>query len=127
MANRLVLFLDIHGHSCKKGFFLYCCEDSVSGLPWAMSRRSAFYSLGNTTYKIGKSKVNTGRAVVYNELGCIDSYTCEASFLGSEVGGAQSLHFNEASLRNVGAQIAESLSEYLLPGLIEPQTPGAWH
>jgi hypothetical protein len=32
-SHRLALFLDMHGHSSKKGFFLYCCDESVAAFP----------------------------------------------------------------------------------------------
>ena len=81
--GRLVLFLDLHGHSNRRSIFLYCCDPAVSDLPTLIARRSLSFSLESCTYKVAKRKLNTGRAVVYKELQCVNSFTCEASFLGS--------------------------------------------
>ena len=100
-SQRLAMFMDMHGHSSKKGFFLYCCDPSVVALPAGIERRSAFFSMNNTTFKIGKAKETTGRAVMYSEpMSCVNSYTCEASFLGAELpGGTHCIHFNTHHLR----------------------------
>jgi hypothetical protein len=105
--GRMTLFLDMHGHSSKKGFFLYCCNESVAAFPENVERRSAFFSMGNTTFKVGKYKETTGRAVMFNEpISCVNSYTCEASFLGADLaGGSQCVHFNPAHLKGIGAQV----------------------
>ena len=84
-----------------QGFFLYCCDESVMAFPANIQKRSAFYSMDNTTYKIGKAKATTGRAVIHNPpigiqiyvcmyirtyvciyvyTACGNAYACEASF-----------------------------------------------
>jgi len=126
--QRLALFLDMHGHSSKKGFFLYCCDESVMALPANIQKRSAFYSMDNTTYKVGKAKATTGRAVINSPpIGCGNSYTCEASFFGADLpGGSQCIHFNESHLRGIGAQIIEGLAEYLMPEKFNNLGGGDW-
>ena len=63
-SHRLALFLDMHGHSSKKGFFLYCCDESVAAFPGNIQKRSAFYAMDNTTFTIGKAKATTGKAAL---------------------------------------------------------------
>ncbi len=54
-----------------------------------------------------KYTTHTGRAIMYNEpINCVDSYTCEASFLGADFPGSpQSVHFTQQHLRCIGAQV----------------------
>ncbi len=54
-----------------------------------------------------KYTTHTGRAIMYNEpINCVDSYTCEASFLGADFPGSpQSVHFTQQHLRGIGAQV----------------------
>ena len=49
--GKLVLFCDLHGHSNKRGVFMYCCDAAAAELPALVSRRSPFFSLTNCTYK----------------------------------------------------------------------------
>lgn len=67
-SHRLALFLDMHGHSSKKGFFLYCCDESVADFPGNIQKRSAFYAMDNTTFKIGKAKATTGEGSITASL-----------------------------------------------------------
>jgi hypothetical protein len=59
-----------------QGFFLYCCDESVMAFPANIQKRSAFYSMDNTTYKIGRAKATTGRAVIHNPPIGIQIYVC---------------------------------------------------
>lgn len=54
--------------------------------------------------------------MVYKELGCANSFTCEASFLGTEPGDASpGAHLNQPQLRMFGAQLCEAIATFLLP------------
>eukprot|EP00286_Rhodomonas_abbreviata_P006513 CAMPEP_0181317492 /NCGR_PEP_ID=MMETSP1101-20121128/16498_1 /TAXON_ID=46948 /ORGANISM="Rhodomonas abbreviata, Strain Caron Lab Isolate" /LENGTH=352 /DNA_ID=CAMNT_0023424891 /DNA_START=62 /DNA_END=1120 /DNA_ORIENTATION=+ len=119
--GRLVLYIDLHGHSNKKGFFLYCCDSSVSTLPLILAKRSPFFALGSCTYKVAKQKQCTGRAVVYNHIGCGKSFTLEASMMGADLGDGDgsSIHFNPGHLRQMGAHLCEAITEYILPEKIQ--------
>ena len=84
------LFCDFHGHSIKKDVFIYGCKDLVNPqqdmlikiLPFLLSKKNKNFSFRKSIFRVGKDKTSTGRAVCFQDLKILNSYTMEASFFG---------------------------------------------
>ena len=59
-----------------------------------------------------KSKANTARVVVNQELGVVNSYTLEASFCGPNFGSKKDTQFSTQDLENMGTSWCRSLLVY---------------
>ena len=136
--GRLLLFCDVHGHSTKKNVFMYGCNSSAFGssffgssdvnhkglrreqhFPKLFSERCPFVSFKDCHFDVDKKKENTGRAAVARECALVHSYTLEASFCGSDLGGqdesphhASLNHFTTADLESTGAELCKTLAAY---------------
>jgi hypothetical protein len=105
------LFLDVHGHSRKRGAFLYGNRKqlrSVTGqaLPFAsapvgpevkvpqlFAAHSSVFSLHDCSYMMSRSKLSTARCVMFNEFMLVNSFTLEISmFASASLGDAPSSH-----------------------------------
>ena len=95
-SEQMVLFCDLHGHSRKRNIFMYGCEN-LKG-PWRLHERvfprlladcCPHFSLPGCSFKVLRSKENTGRVVVCRQFGLPASYTLEASFCGADFGQAR--------------------------------------
>lgn len=103
------LFLDVHGHSRKRGAFFYGNrrqQRSATGqlmpyisapvghevrVPQLLAKFSSIFSLQDCTYTITRNKMGTARYVVFNEFQLINSYTLEISmFAASSLGDVPS-------------------------------------
>lgn len=65
--------------------------------------------LQDCSFDIERSKETTGRVVVCRELGIINSFTLESSFLGPSVGGRGGYHYNVRSYEQVGEAIGKAI------------------
>jgi len=90
--SEVVLFCDLHGHSrmleaCMYGNKVMLDEDDhilrPHLLPFLMSTISDTFSFERCTFKMGKNKEGTGRAVAYREYSVLDSFTLECSLAGT--------------------------------------------
>ncbi|GAX77932.1 hypothetical protein CEUSTIGMA_g5374.t1 [Chlamydomonas eustigma] len=144
MERELVLSCDLHGHSRKKGIFIYGCEKSGKdmvpvymgwpvpgshgGLPGMAMRFQEkvfplllhhnvphLFSYLSSSFRVQKSKAGTGRVVGFKELGLVNSYTLEASFCGASEGKLAGFHFNTACLEQMGAALVSTLLDYWDP------------
>jgi hypothetical protein len=119
-ANKLLMYIDIHGHSVKRNIFMYGCnlgsetQGRVQGFPRLLSQRCPHFSLEACSFDLNKTKENTGRAVVYKEFGTVHSYTVEASFCGYDDQVEGLVHFTAADLQDFGVQLAKTLGEYVV-------------
>ncbi|KAF4144647.1 Zinc carboxypeptidase [Phytophthora infestans] len=99
--GRVAIYCDLHGHSINRNIFTYGCysakkKSSTDGskappdtvglrsdprvFPMIVARHAKCFSFGNCDFSVHKSKMNTARVVVNQELGVTNSYTLEASF-----------------------------------------------
>lgn len=69
------------------------------------------FSFENCKFRIQRSKEGTGRVVVWM-LGVANSYTMEASFGGSELGGRMSTHFSVQDYESLGKTFCETLLDF---------------
>ena len=102
------MFCDLHSHSRKTNCFFYGCtvggnnenhwlEERV--IPFLLSNRTDSVSYSDCSFMIHKGRETCGRVVVRKEFNVINSYTLEASFLGSSLGVRRDCHFTPTSLK----------------------------
>jgi hypothetical protein len=113
----VMLFCDLHGHSRKKNIFMYGCVDSddyaktteIKIFPKLLSKMSDSFSFKNCSFNLSKLKLNTGRIVMYNEMGIKNSFTMEASFCGPD---HSEKHFRPLDLEEMGKNLLQTLLVY---------------
>ena len=109
----VLLYLDLHGHSKLKNSFLYGCDITLQPskafkaatsnmredeivlqrihsriyphilCSLSSSSRNGYFSYSDCSFKLHQSKMGTGRAILWKELGVEGSYTIESSFCGN--------------------------------------------
>eukprot|EP00282_Hemiselmis_andersenii_P041655 CAMPEP_0172055604 /NCGR_PEP_ID=MMETSP1043-20130122/5362_1 /TAXON_ID=464988 /ORGANISM="Hemiselmis andersenii, Strain CCMP441" /LENGTH=467 /DNA_ID=CAMNT_0012714999 /DNA_START=9 /DNA_END=1409 /DNA_ORIENTATION=- len=132
--GRLLCYIDVHGHSTKRNVFMYGCTGSDGRekcFPRLFGERCPNFSFKDCRFDVDRSKENTGRVVVYREVGILHSFTLEASFCGAEAPQPPppspdirtgtvppappplpSYHFNSEDLEQVGTDMIQALAEY---------------
>jgi hypothetical protein len=104
--KEITLFCDMHGHSIKKDVFMYGCRDlenlkqdlMIKIIPFLLSKMNKTFSYPKSFFRVGKDKTSTGRAVCFQELKILNSYTMEASFFGPS---------NKAAFENKDPEIGD--------------------
>lgn len=69
------------------------------------------FSFENCKFRVQKNKEGTGRIVVW-VMGVTNSYTLEASFAGSTMGGRAGTHFSTMDFEQLGRSFCETLMDY---------------
>ncbi|EFJ49798.1 hypothetical protein VOLCADRAFT_59220 [Volvox carteri f. nagariensis] len=138
--REVVMFCDLHGHSRKRGVFMYGCEKkmprdqnpafpgwpqpgSLGGqtfqeklLPLLIQYNAPdLFSYQDCSFKVQKSKSGTSRVVGFRELGLVNSFTVEASFAGPISGRWARQHFTTSHLEQQGAALMTALLDYWDP------------
>ncbi|NWZ30635.1 CBPC2 carboxypeptidase, partial [Asarcornis scutulata] len=124
LAEReVVLYCDFHGHSRKNNVFMYGCDGGRAGaaprfleriFPLMLSKNAPDkFSFPSCKFKVQKSKEGTGRVVMWR-LGVTNSYTMEAAFGGSTLGGRNS-HFTVEDLKSLGYHLCDTLLDFCDP------------
>ncbi|NWR60416.1 CBPC2 carboxypeptidase, partial [Bucorvus abyssinicus] len=124
LAEReVVLYCDFHGHSQKNNVFMYGCDGGGTGtgprlgqriFPLMLSKNAPDkFSFPSCKFKVQKSKAGTGRVVLWR-LGVTNSYTMEAAFGGSTLGGRNS-HFTIEDLKSLGYHLCDTLLDFCDP------------
>ncbi|XP_055617456.1 cytosolic carboxypeptidase Nna1 isoform X2 [Toxorhynchites rutilus septentrionalis] len=117
----VAMYCDMHAHSRKHNVFIYGCENLKRHpdrrlleqvFPLMLHKNVADkFSFENCKFKVQKNKEGTGRIVVW-VLGVTNSYTLEASFGGSTMGGRSGTHFSAADYEHIGRAYCETLMDY---------------
>ncbi|XP_055525554.1 cytosolic carboxypeptidase Nna1 isoform X2 [Wyeomyia smithii] len=117
----VAMYCDMHAHSRKHNVFIYGCENLKRHpdrrlleqvFPLMLHKNVADkFSFENCKFKVQKNKEGTGRIVVW-VLGVTNSYTLEASFGGSTMGGRAGTHFSTADYEHIGRAYCETLMDY---------------
>ena len=120
-GDSLLLFADLHGHSRKRNIFAYGCE-RPSG-PLRLRERvfprlladCPHFSYPGCSFKVLRSKDNTGRVVVNKQFSQPNSFTIEASFCGADFGAGAGSHFNIKQLKEMGTAFVPALLDFIEP------------
>ncbi|KAG8238549.1 hypothetical protein J437_LFUL018451 [Ladona fulva] len=117
----IVMYCDLHAHSRKHNVFIYGCESKRIAertlkeqvFPLMLHKNAADkFSFENCKFRIQRSKEGTGRVVLWS-MGVNNSYTMEASFAGSRLGGRRgNTHFSTADLEAMGRHFCDTLLDY---------------
>ena len=88
----ILLYCDLHGHSRKQNSFIYGCNRAANGgfnswtkvrlLPRILAKNNCVFDINACKFKVEKSKMGTGRIVVWKEFEVTNSFTLENSFHG---------------------------------------------
>ncbi|XP_040985055.1 cytosolic carboxypeptidase 2 isoform X5 [Aquila chrysaetos chrysaetos] len=124
LAEReVVLYCDFHGHSRKNNVFMYGCDGGGAGaglrlcqrvFPLMLSKNAPDkFSFPSCKFKVQKSKAGTGRVIMWR-MGVSNSYTMEAAFGGSTLGGRSS-HFTVEDLKSLGYHLCDTLLDFCDP------------
>ncbi|KAK4871843.1 hypothetical protein RN001_015967 [Aquatica leii] len=121
IKHPVAAFIDIHGHSKKKFFFLYGCNpklswdkmdkkkgdssDLLSMIPNTIHNINPNMQLSSCQNRIRKHKESTARVVFWREFDIKHSYTLECTY--SEV--ANKLAVNTKVLTEIGSTLVTSL------------------
>ncbi len=94
--REISIFCDSHAHFRRRDAFMYCCCIPVENtvyyeariknamlrvLPLLLSQRNKNFSFKDSTFKLEKFKETSARIVLFRELGIINSFTLESSFI----------------------------------------------
>lgn len=85
--NRLLIFLDLHGHSVKKNVFAYGPEYPIFDInyfkcrlmPKLLSTSTEMFRYYACIFKITAQKRNTARSIIFNQFEIVNCFTIEAS------------------------------------------------
>ncbi|XP_050752923.1 cytosolic carboxypeptidase 2 [Gymnogyps californianus] len=123
VEREVVLYCDFHGHSRKNNVFMYGCDGGGAGarlrlrqrvFPLMLSKNAPDkFSFPSCKFKVQKSKAGTGRVVMWR-MGVSNSYTMEAAFGGSTLGGRSS-HFTVEDLKSLGYHLCDTLLDFCDP------------
>jgi len=115
--REVVLYCDLHGHSRKMNVFMYGCENKEPSLrlqervfPNMMSRNTSKFKYSSCRFKVQKKKEGTGRIVMWQQMGILNSFTMEATFAGYN-----NVHFNSRDLEDMGYHFCDTLLDYCDP------------
>ncbi|KAJ9574583.1 hypothetical protein L9F63_008210, partial [Diploptera punctata] len=111
------MYCDLHAHSRKHNVFIYGCENRRTA-----DRRLQEQVFPLMLHKNAADKINfikfkdsimegTGRVVVWM-MGVANSYTMEASFGGSSLGGRTGTHFTTQDYEQMGRHFCETLLDF---------------
>ena len=59
------------------------------------------------------------RVVMWKELGITNTFTCEASFCGSDIGKYADYHFNQDMLQEMGHRICDTILDFCDPDQVK--------
>ncbi|CAN0227561.1 unnamed protein product [Pylaiella littoralis] len=123
IGKEVLLFVDLHGHSKKSNIFMYGVENPTDEtlymrervIPNLLHEASPLFNLPDCTFDIGKGKEGCGRVVVRRQLGIVNAYTMEASFMGADQGEFQGIHFHQGHYESMGHSLCEVLLHLVDP------------
>ena len=86
IADRIEVFLDLHGHSKRLNTFSYSCKGEdhhgCRVLPLILSKLYQGFKIADCTFGVHKSKMNTLRAFAHKETQKVNVMTLEISLFG---------------------------------------------
>ena len=119
LSRNIYLYCDFHGHSNKKNFFLYGCNNNNNKkgktslqevvLAKLLEKKLDFFDYGSSLFKISPSKFKTGRAVIKKEFEIDFSYCLEASMEGISIGKFKNTFLSANMYKEIGFAFCQSI------------------
>lgn len=139
MIKRLIedcgvaFYCDFHAHSRKENIFIYGCENTKRHpdrrlleqvFPLMLHKNAPDkFSFEDSKFKVQRNKEGCGRIVVW-VLGVTNSFTLEASYMGSTLGARAGTHFSTmVSANTTGRRIELNI---LLSAGLRAARAGIW-
>jgi len=112
--RELFVYCDIHGHNRKKNIFFYGCpvldgSKKEMVFPIIMNKNCDVFSLKDCSWAIPKDRENCARVIVWKELGLVNSFTLEISYLGAGAGKYECYHFNTQLFNLMGESLLKTI------------------
>ena len=88
--NKILAYIDMHGHSRKKNVFMYGPEYPIHDpryikmriLPKLLSESTQMFRFFSCKFRVTPAKIKTARVVLWKEFNIMNCYTLESSFQG---------------------------------------------
>lgn len=118
--NKLFAFIDIHGHSTKKGSFLYGPQFAMHNdqyylsrvVPKLMSEQTQIFRYFSCKFRVSKAKQRAARGVIAKEFKIPYVYTFENSFYYYLNEHRQTVVFTPQDYLFLGELLVKTLSEF---------------
>ena len=119
---KIYMFLDLHGHFCKKGSFMYGpsypLHDSnyfqTRIIPKLLGERTCIFRYHSSRFIVERSKKSTARMVMWKELGIINAYTLETSYFGYLDQDRETKVFYIEDFYLLAEKLAKTIYEYYI-------------
>jgi hypothetical protein len=119
MKKEVLVYCDLHGHSKKLNSFMYGCNTAANDgfsswtkvrlFPRILGSLTPRFRYNDCTFRIEKSKLGTGRIVVWNDFGVTNSFTLESSLFGYEHESGVVKHYEARDLAQIGNKFCQGL------------------
>jgi cytosolic carboxypeptidase protein 2/3 len=117
---KIYMFLDFHGHFCKKGSFMYGPSYPLHDInyfqtriiPKLLSERTSIFRYHSSRFIVEKSKKSTARMVMWKELGITNAYTLETSYFGYLKHDRETQVFSIEDFYILAEKLARTIYEY---------------
>ncbi|OMJ93691.1 hypothetical protein SteCoe_3255 [Stentor coeruleus] len=119
-GSKVYMFLDFHGHFCKKGSFMYGPSYPLHDLnyfqtriiPKLLSERTCIFRYHSSRFIMERSKKSTARMVMWKELGIINAYTLETSYFGYLNKDRETMVFCIEDFYTLAEKLAKTIYEF---------------
>lgn len=120
VRSQVVFFLDMHGHMCKKGSFMYGPYYPLHHDLYLKSRiypkilgdRTLMFRYFSCRFRIERVKRTAARVVMFKELGVPMSYTLETSYFGYIREDRKTVPYSIEDLQLLGEEVGKGLLDY---------------
>lgn len=120
--DKLLAFIDMHGHSRKKNVFMYGPEFPIHDtrylsmriIPKLMSENTELFRFFSCNFRVQPSKERTARVVLWREFNITNCFTLESSFQGYFDSNRVTHDFMPNTFSKIGDVLLQSLFEYVL-------------
>ena len=122
LQSQVFMFIDFHGHFCKKGSFLYGPCYPLHDLNYfytkiiakLLSERTQIFRYHSSRFVVDKGKNSTARVVMWKELGIVNAFTLETSYFGFINDERETVAFETHHLYELAEQLALSIYEFFV-------------
>ena len=120
--QKLLAFIDLHGHSWKKNAFIYGPYYALHNdrylkmriLPKLLSENTEMFWYFACKFRNEKSKRKAAWLILWKEFNLMNSFTLEASFNGFINERRQTNEFNTQNFLDLGKILSKSIYDYVM-------------